>query len=404
MDDETRIFRLNRRGEGVTGEGRAFPGALPGELPGEPTSPDRAAPICRYWGECGGCSAQHMGPALYAQWKLDLLDEALAKANVKAEIAPLIDAHGAGRRRAAFHAHFLTHAREDVGFMRARSHDIIDIETCPLFAPELDHAADIARDVAADLRGLAKPLDIQITATLGGLDVDVRGPGKLPDSEMRKLVRTAERRDLARISNHGVALIERRQAEVIFGTAHVTIPPGGFLQATLAGEETLARLAEEAVGKAKRVADLFCGAGAFALRLSAAHDVFAADSDAPAIGALRRAAGAPGQRNVDAIVRDLFRQPLAGQELDRFDAVLFDPPRAGAEAQAKAIAASKVPLAVAISCNVETFARDARILIEGGFRMGPVTPLDQFRFSSHLEIVATFQRPRAKAVRRGVLG
>jgi 23S rRNA (uracil1939-C5)-methyltransferase len=179
----------------------------------------------------------------------------------------------------------------------------------------------------------------------------------------------------------------------------VTPPAGGFLQATEAGEEILARLAADALKGAGRVADLFCGAGAFALRLADAHAVYAVDSDAAAIAALRRAA-AP---RVEAVVRDLFVKPLPAAELDRFDAVLFDPPRAGAASQAREMAASAVGRVVAVSCNAQTFARDARILQDGGFACESVTPVDQFRYSAHVEILAAFRRAKAKR-RRGVLG
>jgi len=181
-------------------------------------------------------------------------------------------------------------------------------------------------------------------------------------------------------------------------------PPGGFLQASEAGERALADGAAAALAGAKRVADLFCGAGAFALRLARAHEVFAVDSDAAALAALTRAAGAAtGLRAVHAETRDLFRRPLTGAELARFDAVLFDPPRAGAEAEARALVAGGPPLVVAVSCNADSFARDARILIGGGYEIGPVAALDQFRFSPHVELLAAFRRRPVKR-RKGPLG
>jgi 23S rRNA (uracil1939-C5)-methyltransferase len=196
-----------------------------------------------------------------------------------------------------------------------------------------------------------------------------------------------------------VALIERRAPLVAFGPARVVPPAGGFLQATVEGEEALAKLAAEALKGAGRVADLFCGAGAFALRLAPNHSVFAADSDAAAISALGRAA----RGGVEPSRRDLFRQPLTAAELRRFDAVLFDPPRAGAANQAREIAASGVQRVVAISCNAETFARDARILADGGYAIEGVTPIDQFRYSAHVEIFAAFRRAKPKR-RRSILG
>ena len=357
------------------------------------------APICRYFGVCGGCVSQDMPAALYAQAKRESVAAALAAAGVNAEVGALVDAHGAGRRRATFHASVSADGRVEVGFMRARAHEIVEIDACPLFVPELAAAPEVARAVAEAVKALAKPLDIQTTATLTGLDVDMRGSGRLGPAETRKLIAVAERFDLARLSNHGVALIERRAPLVAFGAARLTPPPGGFLQATAAGEEALASCALAALAGAGRVADLFCGVGAFALRLAAEHAVFAVDNDIAAIAALGRA----GVGRVEAVRRDLFSHPLLAAELSRFDGVVFDPPRAGAQALAREIAASSTPKVVAISCNAQTFARDARILQDGGHVCEGVTPIDQFRYSAHVEIFAVFRRGRTKR-RRGVLG
>ncbi len=420
MDDAARtltIATLNERGDGVAEDGTIVPGALPGEraiveMEGKrgrlveirDASAERVAPICPYFGVCGGCAAQHMSARLYGEWKRQSVVRALERTRVEAEVGELIDAHGEGRRRATFHARIAEDGRERVGFMRARAHEIVAIDACPLFSPAMAGAIGAARALAADLRGANKPLDIQATATLGGLDFDLRGSGPLDSASRRKLVETAERLDLARVSNHGEVVVERRAPQVAFGQALATPPPGGFLQATLAGERALADGAQNALKGARRVADLFCGAGAFALPLARDHEVFAADADAHAIAALKRGgAEARGLRALKTETRDLFQRPLRGQELDAFDGVLFDPPRVGAEAQARALAASRVPVVAAISCNAESFARDARILVEGGYAIGPVTPLDQFRFSPHVEILAVFRRLPAKRRPRGWL-
>jgi 23S rRNA (uracil1939-C5)-methyltransferase len=196
-----------------------------------------------------------------------------------------------------------------------------------------------------------------------------------------------------RLTRHGELIAQRATPAVTIGRARVALPPGAFLQATVAGEQTLSRLVLEHVGDAKTVADLFCGVGPFALRLAERARVAAFDSDAPAIAALKQAAGsASGLKPVEADVRDLFRRPLVAQELKRFDAVVFDPPRQGAEAQARELASSAVPVVVGVSCNPATFARDARILADGGYRLAAVTPVDQFRHSPHVEIAARFAR------------
>ena len=415
--EEVSIVTLDAHGDGAAAHGAIVPFALPGERAlvkpeGKradlveilSASPERAEPVCPWFGRCGGCAAQHMSASLYRRWKRSLVVEALAHEGVAAEVGELIDAHGAGRRRATFHARFPHGEPDEVGFMRARSHDIIAIDACPLFSSAMAGAIPAARALSADLRGLMKPLDIGITATVDGLDVDLRGSGPLARAEAQKLARTADALDLARVSNHGEVVIERRPPRVAFGEAMARLPPGGFLQATEAGEAWLAELAERALADAKRVADLFCGAGAFALRLARAHEVFAADSDPAAIDALARAATTtPGLRKLTAKPRDLFHRPLRADELAAFDAVLVDPPRAGALEQARAIAASALPVVVSISCNAATFARDSRVLVDGGFQVESVTPLDQFRFSAHVEIAAVFRRPKPKTRARRLL-
>jgi 23S rRNA (uracil1939-C5)-methyltransferase len=415
--EELSIVALDAHGQGLAANGTVVPGALPGEralvrlranraelIETVSAASERAEPTCPWYGRCGGCAAQHMSPSLYRQWKRGLVVEALKREGVVAEVGELVDAHGAGRRRVTFHARFPHGQADEVGFMRARSHDIVGIDDCPLFSPGMAGAIAAARALSGDLRGLTKPLDISVTATLDGLDVDLRGPGPLERAEAQKLARTADALDLARVSNHGEVVIERRPPRVAFGETIVKLPPGGFLQATEAGENLLAEFAERTLAHSKRVADLFCGAGAFALRLARGREVTAADADGAAIAALSRAAATTqGLRNLAAETRDLFRRPLRVDELAAFDAALIDPPRAGALEQARALAASAVPLIASISCNAATFARDARILVDGGYQVEAVTPLDQFRFSPHVEIAAVFRRPKAKPRARRLL-
>src|SRR5271165_3602211 len=215
------IVALDRRGDGVAYDKTVVPGALPGERVRERrqeggaqrvevlhASEERVAPFCPWYGRCGGCATQHMSEALYRDWKRSLVTQALARAGVEAKVGPLVDAHGAGRRRAVFHARYPHGAPEEVGFMRARSHDIVPIDDCPIFAPALAGATAAARALARDLRGLGKPLDIAVTATLDGLDVDIRGCGPLGAAETRKLVAAAEALNLARVCNHGETVIE----------------------------------------------------------------------------------------------------------------------------------------------------------------------------------------------------
>lgn len=424
---ELSIASLGHRGDGIARVGDRLiyiADALPGEqvvanVRGERgelleilrTSPERIAPICGYFGDCGGCATQHLGAPLYARWKLAILANALAHVHIDASLGAIVDAHGEGRRRATFHARFASEgAPPEVGFMQARAHRIVEIDACPVLAPSMTGALDVARAMAECLRRRGKPLDIHVTATLTGLDVDVRGSGPLDFSLRQKLIAAANRLDVARVANHGEIIVERRTPEIHIGAASVRPPPGGFLQATSEGERILAELALDAVPGAQRVADLFCGVGAFALRLAARHEVRAVEIDEAAVAALRDAAAtARGLRPINCETRDLFRRPLGRDELTAFDAVVFDPPRAGAEAQARELAPSAVQTIVAVSCNAASFARDVSILVAGGYTLERVTPVDQFRFSPHVEIVGVLRKkPAAKHAKRlrarGILG
>jgi 23S rRNA (uracil1939-C5)-methyltransferase len=251
----------------------------------------------------------------------------------------------------------------------------------------------VAWAIAEILKPAGKPLDIQVTETAGGLDVDVRGSGALPRDRAVLLATVAAHYKLARLTRHGELIAQQAAPTVSMGRAQVTLPPGAFLQATTPGERALAELVLAYAGKAKTVADLFCGVGPFALRLAERTKVTAADSDAAAIAALQAAVkSTAGLKPVTAQTRDLFRRPLVPAELKGFDAVVFDPPRQGAQAQARELAAGTVPVVIAVSCDAKTFARDAAILVTGGYRPTAVTPVDQFRYSPHIEIVARFAR------------
>ena len=412
MVERLAIARLSSRGDGVadTAAGAIYvPYALPGETaevepwPGhadrrhlikiDVASPDRIAPICPHFGICGGCALQHLATARYRDWKRASVVAALARAGLDAPVDDLIDAHGEGRRRAVFHVRVSARDVIEVGFAAQKAHHVVAIDRCPILAPALAGAIEAAWAIAEAFAATHKPLDIQVTATDAGLDVDVRGSGPLTAAAMTALARVADRRNLARLTRHGEIVAQRVLPTVRIGRAQLVLPPGAFLQATAAGEANLARLVEAYCAGAGTVADLFCGVGPFGLRLAERARVTAADNDADAIAALRRAAaGAQGLKPVAAQVRDLFRSPLVPAELKQFDAVVFDPPRQGAEAQARELAASIVPVVVAVSCNPTTFARDARILLDGGYRLARVTPVDQFLYSAHVEVVACFKK------------
>jgi len=359
----------------------------------ERASPERIAPFCQYFGGCGGCAIQHWGPQAYRAWKRQIVIDTLAHAGIECKVEALLDAHGAGRRRITVHARRGGDGELRTGFAAANSHAIVAIENCPILDPALHGALDAARALADVLKPAGKPLDIQLTAASCGLDVDVRGSGPLPSNMIAALSDVAEKHRLARLTCHGELVLMRTPPAITIGAAQVTLPPGSFLQATAAGEEALADLAGEHCRRAKHIADLFCGVGPFALRLAAKSRISAYDSDAGAVTALQKAAtSTPGLKPIKAETRDLFRRPLMPQELRDYDAVVFDPPRQGAQAQVRQLALSKIPVVVAVSCNVATFARDARMLIDGGYAIESVTPVDQFRHTPHVELVARFAK------------
>lgn len=406
------IDAIGHRGDGIAGgaDGPIYvPGTLPGEAvevenwPGHPdrrqlitvekSSPERVAPICPHFGVCGGCALQHWASGPYRAWKRGLVVEALRQVDIEAPVANLVDAHGAGRRRAVFHARRATHDVLEVGFSAARAHHVVAIDRCPILAKSLDGALAAAWAIAERLGAMQKPLDIGVTATDAGLDVDVRGSGPLTARATAALARVAAEQKLARLTRHGDLIAQARAPTLRMGTATVALPPAAFLQATAEGEAVLARLVLETCAGAKSVADLFAGVGPFALRLAEKTRVLAVDDDEAALAALERAAAtASGLKPVIAERRDLFKNPLLAAELRRFDAAVFDPPRQGAQTQSHELAASRVAVIAAASCNPGTFARDMRILVDGGYRLVAVTPVDQFRYSSHVEIVARLEK------------
>ena len=401
---ELKIEGMGRRGEGVArrDDRTVFvPGTLPDEVVKaagdgdrlaliaiERAAPDRVAPFCSYYGRCGGCQLQHWREEPYRAWKASLISEQLKARGLPSEVSGIIDAHGTGRRRASLHVR-----KKDgvvtAGFMEARTHTLLDIASCPILTPEMARVFDIGRAIGAKL----SDCDVAVTSTLTGLDVSVRAERKFAQAEHAKLASFVRDLGLARLSVNSEVIATAVPPRLEIGKASVALPPGGFLQATALGEETLAQLVIEALGKSKSVADLFCGIGPFAFRIAERARVEAYDNDRAAVAALNAAAKVTsGLKPITAAARDLFREPLVPNEMKELDAVVFDPPRAGAEAQAKQLARSKVKTVVAVSCDAATFARDAEILVAGGYALRKVTAVDQFKWSSHVEIVAQFTR------------
>jgi 23S rRNA (uracil1939-C5)-methyltransferase len=400
------IDAMGARGEGVAHDGAGDVVYVPYTLPGESVeadvargrgrlervvraSPERVDAPCRHFGRCGGCMLQHWASEPYRAWKRQLVTEALARRGLEGvEVGPLVDAHGVGRRRVS-----LTVERGKAGFKAHRSHQLVAIDQCPVLDPALARAAEIAQALARAV-GAGKGLRVYLMATHSGIDCELPDVDD-PALEARvRVADVAEAFDLARVTAAGDLLIERRKPVLDVDGASVTPPPGGFAQATGTGEAALAGLVVPALEGHAIVADLFCGWGTFALRLARQSKVLAIDSDAAAVAAL--AAGlrtTQGLKPVVSRVRDLMRDPITAAELKGVTGVVFDPPRAGAAAQAEElVAADGVSTVVGVSCDAGTFARDAAILTSGGFRLQRVVPVDQFLYTAHVEMVGVFAR------------
>jgi 23S rRNA (uracil1939-C5)-methyltransferase len=410
------IDRLGRDGDGVavTPHGQVFvPQALPGEIysesadgdfsrVGEP-SPDRVTPPCPHYGACGGCMAQHMAPELYRSWKRGLIISALQTQNFHVDPAPIFTVPAHSRRRAALTA-IVTSQRVLLGYHGRRSHTLVDLTACPVLAAPIVTALPALRDIARLLaQSLASQkaveLRILVASLTGGLDVTIEGTGTPPAMQLAaQLAIIARRTGLARLTIEGLCVCAERVPQLPGEAGPITPPPGAFFQAVAEAEQHMTSLVLAGVGKAKRVADLFCGSGTFALPLAKRARVLAVDSDKPALAALSEAARfASGLKPIETRLRDLFGEPLSPMELADIDAVVFDPPRAGAKAQCEAIVRSKVKTVVAVSCNPATLARDCRTLVDGGFEMGPLAGVDQFLWSPHVEVIVTLQRHRRQA-------
>ncbi|MGB3501949.1 MAG: class I SAM-dependent RNA methyltransferase [Mesorhizobium sp.] len=406
------IDRLGAQGDGIANGPRGpvyVQFALPGEVINAAVdkergtlialleaSPSRVEPSCRHFTECGGCTLQHLADADYCAFKRDRVMQALKRERIEADVEEIVTCAPRSRRRVT-----LTGRRTEkamlLGYNRMQSHEIIDIEECPIALDEIVEALPRIKALAASLTTSAKPFHVTVTATETGLDVAFSDIEKLSDERRRAASHEALTQDVARLTVDGETIVEHRRPVIRFGEVEVSPPSGEFLQAVASAEAAMADMVMAHLAKAKRVADLFSGSGAFALRLGARSEVHAIEGEAAALAALDRGFRfAKGMRRITLEKRDLFRRPLTFKELNAFDGVVFDPPRAGAEDQSRQLARSDVPLVAAVSCNPQTLARDLRILMDGGYKLKSVTPVDQFLWSGHVEAVALLEKPKKR--------
>lgn len=406
------IETLGAQGDGVAqgGQGQLF---IPFTLPGETVnaaphgkradlvavlqpSAERVVPPCRHFGRCGGCALQHWQEPSYRQWKRRKLADALRAVGLEAELEPLVPCAPGTRRRITLAAR-RTEAGILLGYHEAFSHTIVAIEECPITLPQIVARLDDIRALAGAIAATGDIFRLAVTQTDSGLDIAVSGGGRLDETRRLAASRLAVAKRFARVSLDGEILVEPAKPLVTFGDVAVELPPGGFLQATQGSEEAMAALVEGHLARAKRTLDLFSGAGTFALRLAHRSEVHAVEADDASLAALERGFRFGARlKTVTVERRDLFRRPLTFKELNRFDGLVFDPPRAGAEDQARQIARSEVPFVAAVSCNPVTLARDLSLLVAGGYRLKSVTPIDQFLWSPHVEAVALLEKLRRR--------
>ena len=411
--EQVTIERLGHQGDGIAPGPVFVPATLPGEVvegeisggvmaaPKIVTPADtRVKPPCRHAKSCGGCALQHASDDFVAGWKVDVVRNALTAQGIDAPFRPIHTSPARSRRRAVFAAR-RTKKGALVGFHGRASGTIVEIPDCQLLRPELMAALPVAEALA--LQGASRKGALAVTVTLSeaGLDLAVTGGKPLDGALQLTLAQLAEAQGLARLTWEDEVIALRLPPAQPFGRAHVVPPPGAFLQATREGEAALLQAVREIVGDARKVVDLFAGAGTFSLPLAELAEVHAVEGDRAMTQALdagwRRA---QGLKRVTTEARDLFRRPLMPDELSPFtapfDAAVIDPPRAGAEAQIEQLAAAKVPVIAYVSCNPVTFARDAAQLRQAGYRLNWVQVVDQFRWSTHVELVGAFSRADMK--------
>jgi 23S rRNA (uracil1939-C5)-methyltransferase len=394
------IDRIGSKGDGIgsdAGKTIVVPKVLPGEVVDFvgmrvtkiiQSSPDRIVPFCKFYETCGGCNFQHWAAAPYAEWKRKLVVEALSSQGLKCEVEPVVDAHGAGRRRVSLHVRLIDEVWQ-AGYMEAKSHDLVSIDHCPVLAPQLAKAFEIA----ASFGPFMGACDVAITVADNGLDVSIKAEREAVAKRIAAFNELMHQFKIIRVSVNGLVAAQLQIPVLAVGKASVQLPVQSFLQATALGEETLVGLVRDALVKSKKIIDLFCGVGPFTFRIAETHKVHGVDLDKQAVASMLQAARyAFGLKPLTGEARDLFDNPLVPAELDLFDTVVFDPPRAGAEAQARQLAKSKVKKVIAVACDVTSFARDAAILVRGGYKLEKVTPVDQFKYTNHVEVVGIFKR------------
>ncbi len=409
MNDTVTISRIGHQGDGI-GEINGKAVFVPYSIESEElvvtgsnarkqivtiakASPHRIEPFCQYFGQCGGCLLQHVEHQRYLDWKQEILLEAFNREGLTIDPLAMRSYEKTNRRKAVLTAR--KHAAGVIlGFSERGSNDLIDIQNCPILIPELNAVLDKVRDLAKVI-GLDKgEIRINLLHCINGIDLSMTFKGKVNDALIRAVISHTAARAFIRLTLNGEIVFESQKPVLKIGTAQVTPPPNSFVQAVTTAEHDMADLVVDHLSKCKKTADLFSGFGTFALRLAEKSLVYAAESNEAALAAMDRAWRETGGKlkTITHEKRDLFRRPMNVKDLKYFDGAVFDPPRAGAEAQARELAKSPVRKIAAVSCNPQTLARDVKLLVDGGFKIKSVTPIDQFAYTPHLEAVVLLER------------
>jgi len=406
---ELKIDFLGHQGDGVAHEqGKAIyvPFTLEGEsvlADGDGThrniveimekSVSRVEPVCRHFGACGGCQLQHANAATYLAWKTALVTAPLSRVGIVHEPEPILTFEDASRRKCVFNAQRNADGLV-LGFMEKSNTHVVAIDRCPVLVPEINNGIEAIHDLAVSIPFAKTAVRISVMSTLNGLDISIENARDPSDAERQVLVRKAIAHKFSRLAINNDILIKNAEPHISIAQTIVAPPPGAFVQAIKGAEDAMSDMVSAHLKGCKHVADLFCGIGTFALKLAENSSVHAIEESGSALAALDEAWRKTGGtlKQIKTEKRNLERRPVTFGELKKTDGLVFDPPRAGAELQARQIAKSRVKKVAAVSCNPTTLATDLEILVGGGFKIKRIVPVDQFKYTPHVEVVVLLER------------
>ena len=356
-------------------------------------SSERVEPICKYFGTCGGCQLQHMGEAAYLEWKMGLVTEPLSRVGIRLQPDAMLHYHDASRRKCVFNAQRTSQGMQ-LGFNEKSSADIVALDACPVLVPAINEQLDDIHDLVNSVPTTKHPLRVSVLGTNNGLDISIEDAKALSETERQVLIKKTIARKFSRLTVNQETLIKTAEPHISIANTLVSPPPSAFVQALKEAEDDMSEIVAGFLNGCKQVADLYCGIGTFALKLAENSAVYAVEESGEALNSLDQAWRQTGGKlkQVKTEKRNLERRPVTFGELKKMDGLVFDPPRAGAELQCRQIAKSRVKKVAAVSCNPNTLATDLEILVNGGFTVKRIIPIDQFKYTPHIEVVVLLER------------